>query len=150
METYDPQMAARVWARVQGHGDPDAHGLLGLIQEEFTDAALYLQLSRLLQGKAGVKLRQMAEQEQTHAACLKGIYTLITGSRPATTAAPPHISSVPATLRMCYGREMRCLAQYEQRAGDPEYGKVFSKLAQQEQEHCRILLEVIGSVGNRT
>ena len=145
MEIIDPQKAAEVWKRVQGRPEPDAHSLLGLIQEEWKDAALYIQLSRLIQGTSGMKLRQMAEQEQAHAACLKGIYTLITGSRPATATPNIRIDNISASLRMCYGREMRCLAQYEQRSSDPEYGKVFLKLSQQELEHCRLLLEIIGT-----
>ena len=145
MKIYEPEKAAEIWKRVQGVPEPDAHSLLGLIQEEWTDSALYIQLSRLIQGSSGRKLRQMAEQEQTHAACLTGIYTLITGSRPAVPAGPVKIGSIPAALRSCYGREMRCLARYEQRTADTEYGKVFAKLAQQEQEHCRLILEIIGT-----
>ena len=50
------------------------------------------------------------------------------------------------TLRRCYGREMRCLAQYESRANDPEYGPVFTRLAAQEREHCMAVLELIGKL----
>jgi len=39
---------------------------------------------------------------------------------------------------------MRCLAQYEARANDPEYGPVFARLAAQEREHCMAVLELIG------
>ena len=70
MDIYNKQRAAQVWARVQGQEMPDAHSLLGLIQGELEDEAIYIQLSRILQGKAGVTLRQMAQQEQAHAACL--------------------------------------------------------------------------------
>ena len=79
-------------------------------------------------------------------ACLKGIYTLTAGSAPKVATLPIPQESVETTLRRCYGREMQCLAQYEQRATHPEYGKVFAKLAQQEQEHCRIILEILGSL----
>ena len=87
----------------------------------------------------------MALQEHSHGACLRGIYTLMTGTRPETPIVPVQITGIDATLRSCSGREMRCLAQYEQRAGDREYGIVFEKLALQEQEHCKTLLEIIGT-----
>ena len=53
---------------------------------------------------------------------------------------------VSTMLRRCYGREMRCLAQYEARANHPEYGPVFARLAEQEREHCRLILELIGNL----
>ena len=146
METIDPEKSARVWQRVQGKipMQPDSESLLALIQEEGKDAAIYLHLSRRYQGKESAVLRRMAEQEQTHAACLKGIYTLITGSRPALQSTQPVREPLDVVLRRCYGREMRCLAQYEARASDPEYGQVFSRIAEQEREHCRMILELLG------
>ena len=151
MEVYDQEKAARVWQRVKGSSPspapaPNAQGLLGLIAEEWTDATTYLHLSRMFQGKQSAALRKLFEQEQAHAACLKGIYTLATGTRPATRAVPAPTEDPEITLRRCYGREMRCLAEYESRSDHPEYGQVFSRLAAQEQEHLRIILELIGSL----
>ena len=113
---------------------------------EIEDANIYMQLSRRLQGKPGMILRKMAEQEQAHAACLKGIYTLLTGKRPAVAGTPNTQQDPAKLLRLCYGREMRCLARYEQRSDDPEYGPVFSRLAEQEREHCRLVLEILGEI----
>lgn len=148
MQAYDPEKAARVWDRVrqQPAAGLDVQKLPALINEERTDAALYLMLSRQFQGKHNLLLRQMAEQEQTHAACLKGIYTLVSGSRAAEYTPQPESAPVETMLRRCYGREMRSLAAYEARASDPEYGQVFSRLAAQEREHCRRLLELLGSL----
>ena len=142
----DPQKAARVWQRVHPEQDSPEQGLLALIAQEWADASTYLQLSRKLTGKAATLLRTLFEQEQAHMACLKGIYTLITGTHPKIAALPLPQEAPEQILRRCYGREMQCLAQYEQRSNHPEYGKVFARLAQQEQEHCRILLEIIGSL----
>ena len=148
MEVFDPQKAAGVWQRVQGgaaQSRPE-EGLLELIAREAEDAEIYLQLSRKLQGKAGALLRKMYEQELAHAACLRGIYTLTTGKRAGavtpklTPDTPEHI------LRRCYGREMRCLAQYEARQNDAQYGHVFRSLAHQEQEHCHRILEILGAL----
>ena len=149
MEKYDAQKAARVWERVHAGmaSTPETDSLLRLIAEEWTDAATYLHLSRKLQGKKeAAVLRRLFEEEQTHAACLKGIYTLITGQRPVTHTPHPATEPLDATLRRCYGREMRCLAEYEQRTADREYGPVFSRLAQQEREHCSAILQLIGTL----
>ncbi len=123
-----------------------ASGLLMLIEEENTDAAIYLQLSRILQAGHKDMLHTMYQQELSHAACLGGIYTLMTGTRPHVPTPPIQVESLEQMLRRCYGREMRCLAQYEKRRSDPEYGKIFAKLVLQEQEHCRNLLKLLSSV----
>ena len=151
METIDPVKAARVWQRVTGDAPPENRekGLLALIAQEWTDAATYLQLSRRISGRDSLLLRKMYEQEQAHTACLKGLYTLITGTHPTVRAVPAVHGDVEATLRRCYGREMQCLAQYEARTGDPEYGQVFARLADQEREHCHLLLEILGRIKHK-
>lgn len=151
METYDKAKAARVWQRVQGEAEKDPmQGLTGLIAEEWSDAALYLSLSRRVQGQHSAILRKMGQEEQAHMACLKGIYTLQGTGRPEVPAPPPPENAPVSTLlRRCYGREMRCLAQYEARAHDPAYGQVFARMAQQEREHCRQILELLGSMADK-
>lgn len=148
MDTIDPAKAARVWQRVRTEvpeSAPEA-GLGELIARERESAATYLQLSRRFQGKQSALLRKLSEQEQAHAACLKGIYTLLTGKRPNVAGVAPAPDEPQKVLRRCYGRQMQCLARYEQRASDPEYGHIFMRLAQQEKEHCHILLELLGSI----
>ncbi len=148
METIDKAKAARVWQRVQGEAAKNpTHGLQGLIAEEWADAAIYLSLSRRVQGNAANILRRIGQEEQTHMACLKGIYALQGIGRPDVPAPPP-VDKAPVSvmLRRCYGREMRCLAQYEARSNDPEYGQIYARMAQQEREHCRLVLELLGSL----
>lgn len=148
METYDKAKAARVWQRVQGEAVANpTQGLGGLIAEEWADAAIYLALSRRVQGNASAILRKISQEEQAHMACLKGIYTLQGAGRPDIPSPPP-LDKAPVSmlLRRCYGREMRCLAQYEARSSDPEYGQVFARMAQQEREHCRLILELLGNL----
>ena len=148
METIDPAKAARVWQRVQGDTPAKNRelGLIELIAGEWTDAATYLQLSRQFQGKQSAALRRLFEEEQAHTACLKGIYTLITGKHPSVRAVPPAQEDPELVLRRCYGREMQSLAQYESRSTDPEYGQVFARMASQEREHCRQVVELLGSL----
>ena len=148
MEAIDKAKAARVWQRVQGEAAANpTHGLQAMIAEEWADAAIYLSLSRRIQGNAANILRKIGQEEQSHMACLKGIYALQGAGRP-DIPAPPAVDKAPVSviLRRCYGREMRCLAHYESRASDPEYGQVYARMAQQEREHCRLILELLGSL----
>ena len=149
MNTIDPQKASRVWQRVQGVNQPSDRELLTMIAREWTDAATYLQLSRQLQGKESAKLRRLYDEEQAHTACLKGIYTLITGTRPTVKAIPLPGQDPEALLRRLYGRQMQGLAEYEAKSSDPEYGPVFARLADQERDHCRTILEIIGNLKKR-
>ena len=152
MKPYDPQMAARVWKRVQAQPEEkllpqkDPQQLLGMIAQERTAATGYLALSRRCQGRPSLLLRQLFQEEQAHAACLKGIYTLLTGQHPALHQVQPVQEPVTTALRRCYGAQMRSLAQYEQWSSDPEYGQVFARIAAQEREHCRIILELLGTL----
>ena len=148
MKNYDPKTAARVWDRVQSAPAPaaDAQQIFNLMAEENLDAATYLQLSKRLPLPMAAAMKQLAQQEQAHVACLKGIYTMITGEKPKLL--PPKVANdqPDIVLRRSYGREMRALAQYETRQSDPQYGHVFRALARQEQEHCHRLLEVLGAL----
>lgn len=150
MNTYDQQKAARVWQRVRAEGEqprPDrAAELPELIMNEWNMAAIYLQLARQMQPKQAQALQQLSREELAHASCLKGIYTLMTGQRAVTRSPQPEKEPPEVTLRKCYGREMRSLKEYEERSADPEYGHVFSRMARQEQEHCRTLLELLGGL----
>lgn len=125
--------------------DP-AQGLPGLIAAEATDAASYLQLSRRLGGNQSAMLRQMYKQEQSHIACLRGLYTLITGKQPTARGCAPETGTPAQMLRRCYGSKMKLLAQYESRREDKEYGRVYERMAQQTQNHLRFLLELLGSL----
>ena len=146
MKPYDPKTAISVWDRVK-NTEPsagDAPAILNLIEEELLDSATYLRLAKKLPPPQAAIARQLSQQEQSHAVCLKGIYSMITGRKalvpqPVIADDPPEI-----VLRRCYGREMRSLAQYESRQNDPQYGYVFRSLARQEQAHCHRILELLG------
>ena len=150
----DAGQAAEVWRRVRGEqsatrADP-IEDIQGLILEEWTAAATYLQLSRRMQGKeAAARCQQLFREEQAHVACLRGIYTLVKGVKPASHNVPVEQERVEIALRKCYGRQMRMLMEYEKRSADREYGPVFARLAEQEREHCRMVLELIGSLGQK-
>lgn len=146
MELYDRTKAAEVWQRVNtASAPPTLDTEIPLwITEETADAHTYAVLSRRMPGAISQRLRVLSQQEQAHAACLRGISTLIHDAPPeiATTVKEP--SDFLIALRTCYGHAMRRLARYEAFRTDPEYGPVFERLSQQEQEHCREILELIG------
>ena len=148
MKPYDPKTAARVWDRVQNSAPPpgDAQTILNLIAEEMLDAAAYQRLARRLPPPQAAVAKNLYQQEQSHISCLKGIYTLITGDKPIVPPPSAGDDQPEITLRRCYGREMRCLSQYEARTGDPQYGHIFRTLARQEQEHCHKILEILGAL----
>ena len=151
MDHYDPQMAARVWQRVRsGSVQETAPELLVLIGEELAEAALFRRLSHHLHRPQNRLLQQISQEDLSHAACLKGIYTLLTAEQPK-----PMIPVIPRTspdihLRRCYGRKLLAASRYEAKANDAEYGSVFSRLALQERTHCRHILELLSSIHVQT
>ena len=147
MEKFDSEMQQRVWKRVRGEAQtPPPLGLQGLAAAEQNEAAVYLMLSRQLQGKEKATLRKLFEQEQAHAAILRGMHTVMTGQRISPRTLPPEPQTPELTLRKCYARKLKVLAEYESRTDDREYGAVFLRLAQQEREHCTMILEILGDL----
>lgn len=148
MNTYDPRKAERVWARVQGDREPEVKApemnLQAMIMNEWVASSTYLALSRQVPPREGCILQRLAREEQGHGACLKGIYTMITDQEPVIKASPMTAGSVELILRKCYAAEMQTAREYESWVSDPEYGPVFCRLAEQEREHCRIILELMG------
>lgn len=144
METIDPIQAQRVWQRVRGENRTPEEDLARLIEQEWEDAAIYLQLSRRCTGRESTALYQLFRQERNHCACLKGIYTMLTGNKPKLKPVRPTAEPLGESLKKCYARELRSLTAYEERAKDPSYGHVFSHMRDQEQEHCRVILTLLG------
>ena len=148
MDTYDPALAERVWRRVRSAAPPPAEDgeLLPLMAEAWSAASACLQLARRLGSGPGETLRRIAREEQTAAACLRGLCLLQTGNRPELRTPPPAQEPVEAALRRRYTGCLRAAREYEKRTEDPQSGPVFAALARQEWDHCRRLLELLGSV----
>lgn len=148
MEAYNAEKAAKVWQRVLGEAPSGTEqwGMQQLIMDAFTEAATYSSLSRRFQGKPAAAFRQLAEEKQKQAACLRGICILAEGTCPAAKNAPLPHGTTEAVLRRCYGQECRCIAEYERRSSDPEYGPVYARLAAQERELCCQLLALLGGL----
>ena len=77
MNRIDPQKEARVWERVKGaqmeSSSPEA-GIQNLLANEWASASAYLQIARQMSSREAAILQRLAREEQTHAACLKGIF----------------------------------------------------------------------------
>ncbi len=150
MEIYDADKASRVWQRVRSVSTDTAavtavgHGLQGLIAQSLNQIDLYQQLCHRFSGPEHRLLLRMAQQEQSHCACLKGIGVLLRGAPPASRIPPQRVDSVAAGLQKCYRLALQSIAEYEVRSTDPEYGQVFSQMLQCKRAHCLHILELLG------
>ena len=142
METVDPNMAARVWQRVQGGlWEPDM--LIPLVGKLRQDGFVY----RYLRGRMPAEgaLAQLLEQTRGDIACLKGMYRLRTGPRlPAPEGKCRMEESGLLALTGCYRRCLERAAVYEREGKEPEYGSVFLMLSQQERQRGRQILMLLG------
>ena len=143
MENIDANMEQRVWQRVRGEGKPG--GLQALAAAEQSAAAVYLMLSRSAQGLEKAMLRQLFERERSHGRCLNGMSILSDDRALSVRTAPPANDRPEVALRKCYAQTLRAIREYESRREDGEYGHVFREMARQEREHCRMILELLGS-----
>ena len=147
MERFDTKTEDRVWQRVRGEKPPRLEqSIQALAAAELSEAAAHLMLSRQLQGKEKTVLRRIYEEDRAHAACLKGIHYFTFDTPLAIRPVPPAPESPVIGLRKAYARKLRALKQYESRCDDPEYGTIYQALARQEQEHCRLILELVGDL----
>lgn len=122
----------------------DGQDLYRLLLAQETAADTYTRLAHQFQGREGVMLHRLAREARAHGACLEGICVLVTGKVPNLHTLPPETGTTQSLLRRCYGRAMRLLVTYEARREDLEYGPIFARLAVQQQEHCKTILELIG------
>ena len=134
MERIDPKMAARVWNRVQAPPKTglEANQLLPLIREEWLDALILKHLG------------QSADRPLENAACLKGIYRILTGSLPKMAVPQWKQEKPPALLRQSFDRRLQLMEQYGNLQTDPRFGPVFSRLAALSQAQACAILAALG------
>ena len=144
MTNYVPELeefrTVRLWME-----DGRDLGALLLAEEMMADTCM--RLARQTPARESAVLQRLARDARGHISCLEGISVLVTGDVPEIRTPAPEAGSVTAQLRKCYGRAMRTLVTYEARSRDREYGPVFARLAAQQRDQCRIILELIGSLG---
>ena len=142
MTNYIPELQEFRTVRGWMADGQDLRALL-LAEEMLADACI--RLARRLPGREAA-LQRIARDARGHGACLEGICVLVTGAAPEVRTPAAETGTAAIVLRKCYGWAMRTLAVYEARSRDREYGPVFARLAAQQQEQCRRLLEIIGTV----
>lgn len=148
MSNYDPQLAQRVWQRVQGGRqtiDPQPP-LFPLLRATLADSVLCTQLAGQHKGPPADLLRQIAREKQSHADCLKGILRLTGEMSGPISPTPPAGKTPQAALRHCLGSTLRCAQQYRAWETHPEYGCVFGLLAHQEVTLAQKLLQFWGGL----
>ena len=145
MEKYDARKAAGVWERVTASATPERLDIEPMLALLWENAVAFLHLSKRSQGARSMQLHKLYQQAQQSTDCLKGICMLVNGSRPSLPNKLPGQEPAEATLRACYGRAMRLLAQMESVCQHKEYGPVFVRLATLQQEQCRQVLEILGA-----
>ena len=106
----------------------------------------YRELSRCFQGWQAQALMTMARESGAQGTCLAGIRTLVTGEEYRPAPIPPDAGILSARLKKAYHRALGLLSDCEAWTADPEYGPVFQRLAHRQQDHCRKILEIIGSL----
>ena len=143
MEKIDAQLEQRVWQRVRGEERPVA--LQPLAAAEMNLAAVYRMLMGMYQGPEKAVLRRLFEEERRHSRMLAGIHLLREGKPMTARGVPPEGDRPETALRKCYAQTLRAMRSYSEQANDAEYGHVFREMARQEEEHARLLLELLGS-----
>ena len=146
MDYYDSEKAQRVWQRVSGEELAPSESIQSLAVAELNEAAIHWMLSQQLQGKERALLRKIFEEDQAHTACLKGIYYFVEDQPLSVRPILPAPESAVIALRKSYGRKLKALREYTARENDPEYGHIFRKLAQEEAEHCKSILQIVGHI----
>lgn len=148
MEQFDPEVAARVWQRVQGRqeAEPAGEDLRLLMQTEMELAAVYRRLAGQASGRSRELLRRLYEGEMANLACLKGIQTLRGGQMPKGNTLPGGKEGAGKALEKCYHRTRRLAGEYTARSAEAEFGAVFYTMAERERELCALAAEVIGEM----
>lgn len=144
MEQWKPEQVQKIWQRVQDQNRQtviDMPTISELFWEEWQDSRLLSGLSGYFRGKNGELLRRMAREDQNHAAVLKKNH-LDADVRIHNVFSQKNNLKIHPKLQLqrCYERKLKRLAVYQKRQADP----LFQKLARQEQNHCRILLNILG------
>lgn len=138
----DRQM--KIWSRVRGlHGNA-AGNLQPLLAAALGEAAVFAALLRQMPAGTHPLLRQLREEELTHARCIQGICMLTGGGRMKAGVATVKLERPEAVLRRSYGGALQAARAYGDWAGDPEYGPVFRWMEERERGHCAMIAQLMG------
>ncbi len=159
MKQFDSEQVRRIWQRVQaGNGLQEPQPVADtapiwdfaqLSDAEREAGRLYLRLSRYFSGQKSRLLHQLSQQAQSRAVTLTGICRLCDCVHPAVPTPPQKRTAPQHLLRRGYTLAQQALAAYRRQAEHPQFGGVFEKMAKQQEECCRIILSLLGSLKNR-
>ena len=130
-------METRVWQRVSGKTGVTLPDLLRMSQEA---AACLRQLPG---GKLQCRLMGLAQQEEAVSRALAGIAHL-QGEQPRPSPVGWKEEHLQRGLALSYRRSRKIWEGLRSRAGDGEFGQIFSQLMVQEQQIGTTLLELVG------
>lgn len=140
----DEDRQMKIWSSVKGTSESARKNLQPLLAAALTEAAVFGALLRRMPGASHPQLRQLREEELSHARCIQGIHMLAGGGILRAGVSEPEMQRPEAALRRSYGKALQMARSYAQRQGDPEYGPVFRRMAEREEAHCVILAELMG------
>ena len=130
-------METRVWQRVSGKTGVTLPDLLRMSREA---AACLRQLPG---GKLQCRLMGLAQQEEAVSRALAGIAHL-QGEQSRPNPVGWKEENLQRGLALCYRRSRKIWEGLRSRAGDGEFGQIFSQLMVQEQQIGTTLLELVG------
>ena len=125
----------RIWQRVRGEMD-STERVRALLADQGPLLGTYRNLSR-----RGGAWRRLWELKESQVACLRGLLRLLTGQ----TAAKPR-PGVAGDLKACLESERRLLGELTNLSREGEIADLAALLLKRQQEICRLLLELMGSM----
>ena len=111
-------------------------------------AAIYRQLSAQLPIGPKEVAAKLYRGEKANVSVLTGIGILARQGGESLKVWQPGKETVSKQLQRCYHRSLRCITEYLARSAEAEYGVVFERLAKREGEHCELITQLLGSLGD--
>ena len=111
-------------------------------------SAIYRQLSAQLPIGPKELAAKLYRGEKANVSILAGIGILARQGGESLNLWQPGKESVSRQLQRCYHRSLRCMTEYLARSAEAEYGVVFERMAKREGEHCEMIAQLLGSLGD--
>ena len=139
----------QVWQRVQASREEAPRNDLRQLQREAMElAVIYRGIASRLTGKQQEMVQRLYGGEKANTSALVGIGILSRQGGETLKVWQPGKETVSKQLQRCYHRSLRCMTEYLARSAEPEYGVVFERMAKREGEHCMMIAELLGSLGD--
>ena len=138
----------QVWQRVlSGPRETPPQDLRQLQREAMELAAVYRNLAGQLAGKCREQAHRLYLVEKANADALNGLGILTRQGGEAVKIWQPGKEPARKLLERCYHQTRRCMTEYMARSADGEFGTVFRKLADREEQQCLLIAQLLGILG---